>query len=132
MNNLSKLAEQQRIQREIKIEIKILKQTHDKKLAEILSPVTKKLVDVNESSKNLGECVRNSVEDENTQPPAIEILATTQSLRDISTLVKRSQKFFKFAEKSNGEVFWNGVFLQPLGENRIDARNEEYDLTPNL
>ena len=39
--NLCKLAEQQKEQRAIKIKNRILKQTHDIKLAESLSPITK-------------------------------------------------------------------------------------------
>ena len=41
--NLRKLAEQQKERRAIKIRKKILKQIHDIKLAESLSPITKKL-----------------------------------------------------------------------------------------
>ena len=41
MNNLRKLAEQQKNQRAIRIKNRILKQIHDKKLAESLSPITK-------------------------------------------------------------------------------------------
>ena len=41
--NLRKLAEQQKEQRAIKIKNRIFKQTHDIKLAESLSPFTKKL-----------------------------------------------------------------------------------------
>ena len=41
MNNLRKLAEQQKNQRALKIKNRILKQTHDVKLAESLSPITK-------------------------------------------------------------------------------------------
>ena len=40
--NLRKLAEQQKEQRAHKIKNRILKQTHDIKLAESLSPITKK------------------------------------------------------------------------------------------
>ena len=40
---LRKLAKQQKNQRAIKIKYRILKQTHDKKLADNLSPITKKL-----------------------------------------------------------------------------------------
>ena len=40
--NLRKLADQQKNQRSEKIKNRILKQTHDIKLAEILSPITKK------------------------------------------------------------------------------------------
>ena len=41
--NLRKFAEQQKERRAIKIRKKILKQIHDIKLAESLSPITKKL-----------------------------------------------------------------------------------------
>ena len=39
--NLRKLAEQQKEQRALKIKFRILKQTHDDKLAESLSPINK-------------------------------------------------------------------------------------------
>ena len=44
--NLRKLAEQQKNERALKIKNRILKQTHDDKLAESLSPITKKLDEV--------------------------------------------------------------------------------------
>ena len=40
LDNLRKLAEQQKNQRALKIKSRILKQTHDIKLAESLSPIT--------------------------------------------------------------------------------------------
>ena len=43
LDNLRKLAEQQKQQRALKIKNRILKQTHDVKLAESLSPITKEL-----------------------------------------------------------------------------------------
>ena len=43
MINLRKLAQQQKEQRALKIKNRILKETHDIKLAESLSPITKKL-----------------------------------------------------------------------------------------
>ena len=49
--NLRKLAEQQKEQRALKIKNRISKQTHDIKLAESLSPVTKKLDEVNKSTE---------------------------------------------------------------------------------
>ena len=51
LDNLRKFAEQQKEQRALKIRNKILKQTHDIKLAESLSPITKKLEEVNKSTK---------------------------------------------------------------------------------
>ena len=48
--NLRKLAEQQKNYRAEKIKIIFLKQTHDIKLAESLSPITKNLDTINEST----------------------------------------------------------------------------------
>ena len=50
--NLRKLAEQQKNQRGEKIKNRILKQTHDVKLAESLSPITEKLEEVKKLLKN--------------------------------------------------------------------------------
>ena len=57
---LRELAEQQKEQRVLKIKYRILKQTHDIKLAESLSPVTKNFVIFNESTKNLGKEIKES------------------------------------------------------------------------
>ena len=51
--NLRKLAQQQKEQRAEKIKKRILKQTHDIKLAEKLSPLTKKLDESTEKSVKL-------------------------------------------------------------------------------
>ena len=58
--NLRKLAEQQKEQRAPKIKIKILKQTHDVKLADSLSPITEKLDEVKENTQELGDVIRKS------------------------------------------------------------------------
>ena len=58
MNVLRKLAEQQKNQRGPKIENRILKQTHDMKLAEFLSPITKNLDCCNKKvSEVFGEAI---------------------------------------------------------------------------
>ena len=51
--NLRKIAEQQKEQRALKIKNRILKQTHDFKLAESLSPITKKLEEPNKKITNV-------------------------------------------------------------------------------
>ena len=96
LDNLRKLADQQKEQRAIKIKNRILKQTHDIKLAESLSPITKKLDEIVKKS---------DVEDGNTQTLAIENTATSQSLRDTLSFMKRSKNFFKLEQNGN-EVFW--------------------------
>ena len=58
LNNLRKLTEQQKHQRYEKITIRILKQTNDVKLTESLSLITKKLEEVNKSTKNLGDVIK--------------------------------------------------------------------------
>ena len=58
--NLGKLAEQQKNQRTFKIKNRLFKQTHDIKLAESLSPITKNLDVIIESAKQLSEMVKKS------------------------------------------------------------------------
>ena len=100
LNNLRKLAEQQRNQRAEKIKNRILKQTHDVKLAvslspitkksdevnkytqESLSPITKKLDTINESTKQLGEIVKESNSENNKEmanTPSIPLQKTYKS-----------------------------------------------------
>ena len=122
LDNLRKLAEQQKEQRAIKIKNRILKQTHDNKLAESLSPITKKLDQIDKKS---------DVENGNTQTLAIENTATSQSLRDTLSFMKRSKSFFKLEQNGN-EVFWNQTPIKALGENRISIKNQEYDIKPNI
>ena len=51
LENLPKLADQQKNEQVLKIKNRILKQTHDIALAESLSPITKKLDEVNKSTQ---------------------------------------------------------------------------------
>ena len=66
--NLPRIVDQQKSQRALKTTNRILKQTHDVKLAESLSPITKKLSEVNELTQKLEEIVEES----NTPQLAIE------------------------------------------------------------
>ena len=66
--NLRKLAEQQQNQRPLKIKRRFLNQTHDIKLAESLSSITKKLKEVKESNQKLGEDNKEN----STSQPAIK------------------------------------------------------------
>ena len=131
--NLRKLAERQKEQRSLKIKNRILKRTHDIKLAESLSPITNKLDVNNDSTKQLGEIVKKSdVEDGITQTPAIKVITGTLSLRDTLTHTKGSKNSFKLVEKDNCQVFWNKITIKALGENRISIKNQEYDIKLNI
>ena len=91
--NLHNLAEPQKEQRALKSKNRIIKQTHDVKLAETLSNITKKLEDVNKSiSESTKQLVKKSdIVDEIIQTPGIENITGTQSLRDTLTLMKKSK-----------------------------------------
>ena len=92
---------------------RILKQTHDKKLAESLSritePIKKKLDEVYKSTKEVSEIIKKSQPSQNiktilqnseSQTPAIENITGTQSLRDTLTHMKGSKKFFQISRKT--------------------------------
>ena len=133
LNILRKVAEQQKNQRALRIKNRILKQTHDIKLAERLSPITKNLGTIIESTKQLGELVKKSdVEDGNTQTPAIENITGTQSLRDTLSVLKKSKIFFKLGEKGSSKVFRNKDLIKPLGKSKISIKDQEYDINPNI
>ena len=66
--NLRNLSEQQKDQRTLKIKDRILKQTHDVKLAESSSPITEKLDHVEEFIQK----IRKIVIESNSLPLAIE------------------------------------------------------------
>ena len=108
LDNLRKLADQQKEQRALKIKNRILKQTHDIKLAESLSPITKKLDTTSELVK------KSDVEDSHSQTTAIENISITQSLRDTLTLMKKSKNFFNIQENPDGKIFWNKIPIIPF------------------
>ena len=139
--NLRKLAQQQKEQRALKIRNKILKQTHDIKLAESLSPITKKLDEVNKTTQESLSPItqqlakldkKSKVIDGNTQTPAIENTNISRSLFDTLAFMKTSKNFFKLTEDDGGKVYWNGVYIEPLGESRIRIKDREHDICPDI
>ena len=72
LNILRKLDEQEKNQRALKIKNRILKHTHDIKLAENLSHVTKKLEEVNETTRKLEEVIEKTQTENKTPQPSIE------------------------------------------------------------
>ena len=102
------------------------------KLAESLSPLEKKLEEVIKSIKKLGELVKKSeVVVGNTQTPAIEKTNISRSLLDTLAFMKTSKNFFKLTE-DGGRVYWNDVFNNPLGDNRILIKDHEYDISHDI
>ena len=134
LDNLRKLAEHQKSQRAEKIKQRIVKQTHDDKLAESLSPITTKLDEVGEIIKKSqpSQNIKTILQSSESQTPAIKFITSTQSLRDTLTHMKGSKNFFKLVEDDNGKVFCNEIPIFALGENRITIKKQEYDIKPNI
>ena len=123
LKNLYNLAEQQKNQGALIIKNKNLKQTQDKKLAETVSPISKKFEAVNESSESLADVSKQTKsEDGNIQTPAQQNILVMQSVRDTLAFMNGSKVFFlKLVEKDNAEVIWITVLIKPnpLGQKRL-------------
>ena len=158
LDNLRKLAQQQKNQRALKIKNRILKQTHDVKLAESLSPITEKLDETNknlsnvfkESTQNLGDVIKenntpqlaieNNQDDNQPQLPIENNQDDTQpgilydvSLENTLTNMANTQKgFFKIEEDKNGQRLWNGIPVIISGNSRIGIKGKDFNITPNL
>ena len=136
--NSRKPAEQQKNQRALKIKNRISKQTDDVILAVCLSPITKKLDEVNKSTQEVGEIIKKSQPSQNvktilqnseSETPAIRNTNISRSLLDTLTHMKGNKNFFKLVE-DDGEVFWNTIPIKALGENMISIKDQEYDKKP--
>ena len=133
--NLRKLAEQQKEQRALKIKNRILKQTHDIKLAESLSPITEKLDEVNkstqeslspitkkldniiESTKHLGKIVKESNSENNKEmaiTPSILLQETYKSLAEANNSLKLNHD-----ENRNMSIL--GVPIRSVGGDKIQV-----------
>ena len=87
MNFLRILAEQRKDHRALKNKNRILKQTHDNKLAESLPPVTKKLDEVKETTQKVWEIFEKSQPENNIPQPAIEHTAHHQPIENHETVI---------------------------------------------
>ena len=143
LNNLRKLAEQQQNQRPLKIKNRILKQKHDIKLAESLSPITEKLEDVNKSTEEVVEIIKKS--QPNTPEIAIENTPSTHQptennegaiydveLENTLNNMKNNTGFFK--TKHDPEHGWmlNNHPINILRDTEIEIKSNKYDITPGL
>ena len=104
LHNLRKLAEQQKIQRAFQIEKKILKQTHDNKLAESLSPITEKLDEVNKSTKNIGKVTEGLNSEKNQEIVPVEIESENQTLQTNLRALPNSSVFSELMTKTLGNL----------------------------
>ena len=151
---LRKVAEQQKEQRALKIKIRILKQTHDIKLAESLSPITKKLEESTE--KNTEVINPSNSENENNQkivPVEFELENSEDENVDKKTGIKALPYSFKFSKQMlntivklmssknsikrdqnerTGGASINGVPVLILGGNSWRIGDNVYEITPEI
>ena len=144
MINLRNLAEQQKNQRALKIKNRFLKQTHDVKLAEGFSPITKKLEENNETSKKLRYVIENSRPENIIPQPAIEHAPPRQPIENIEGVIfdvelentilnmKKQKGFFNIEERDNGDFIWNGFPIEKIGGNKLKYNEKVYNINDVL
>ena len=143
--NLRKLAEQQKEQRAIKIKNRILKQAHDIKLAESLSPITKKL---DETTKELGDVIKESNSENNQEIVPVEIESEDENIQTNLRALPNSAIFSELMTKTFGRLMSSlnslklksspsgatilGVPIYTLGGDKLRIRDNDYELTPEI
>ena len=141
MINLRKLSEQQKEQRALKIKNRILKQTHDIKLAESVSPITKKLDEVKKSTQELVDVIKESqpktpqLAVENTPQPAIENnegviydVELENTLKNMTT----NTGFFKTNYYRERVWIWNGQPVKIIRGTELEIKDTKFNITPIL
>ena len=129
--NLRKLAEQQKNQRAEKVKNRILKHTHDVKLAESLSPITKKLDEINTSIQKVGDIVKesNSNIDLKSLPKSSKF---SNSMRQMLGSLMNSRNFLKITQDGLGHANVLGVPFQISGAELPKINENIYELTPGI
>ena len=150
LNNLRKLAQQQKEQRALKIKNRILKETHDIKLADSLTPITKRLDEVNKSTKKIGEVIKgsNSGNENNQEIVPVEVGSEDEDIQTNLRALPNSSIFSDQMTKTLGRLMSSsnslkithtpsgatilGVPINTLGGDRIQIKDNIYDLTPEI
>ena len=143
LNNLRNLVEQQKIQRALKIKNRILKQTHDRKLAESLSAITKKIDEVKRTTQKLGAVVKENntpqlvienthnalpVEKEQIQPRVFY----DKSLENTLNIMKMFIGFMNIEESDKDDIIWNGFPVEKVGDNKLKFIEKICDKIPGF
>ena len=131
LENLRKLADQQKNERALKIKNKILKQTHDVKLAESLSPITKKLDTINDSTKQITDAIKES--NSNDKIKALTNSSKySNSMRQMLGSLMNSRNSLKITQDESGKANILGVPIQISESDIINVNENVYELTPEI
>ena len=117
-------------------------------MAESLSPITKKLDEVKETSEKIGDAIKESqpqtpklaIETSQPQIPIENNQDDTQpgvfydvSLENTLTNMKNEQKgFFKIREDKDGQRYWNGIPIQTSHDSIVEVKGKTFNVTTNL
>ena len=138
LDNLRKLADQQKNERAIKIKNKILEKTHDIKLAESLSPITKKLDNINESAKKSLTPINDKLDTINDSTIKVgDIIRESNSsalLKDtLKSLENKSDNALKLVKDEANNMSILNKPIKSLGDNKILLDNNKvYDLSTEM
>ena len=146
--NLHRLAEQQKEQQALKIKNRILKQTHDIKLAESLSHITKKLDEVKESTQEVSEIIRKNntpqLAIENTHQPAIENTPAPQPIEnkegrvydvEIENTLNKMKDNIGFSKTYHDpQRGWtmNNYPIKTLRGTKVKINENKYNISPGI
>ena len=131
LENLRKLADQQKNERALKIKNRILKQTHDVKLAESLSPITKKLDTINESTQKISDVIKesNSKVDIKALPNSSKF---NNSMKQMIGSLMNSRNSLKISQDDLGRANILGIPIQISEGDTIKINENVYELTPEI
>ena len=138
LENLRKLAEQQKEQRAPKIKNRILKQTHDVALADCLSPITKKLDEVNKSARESLTPINKKLDTINESTLKVgDIINESNSsaqLKDtFNSLSNDESNTLKLVRDEDDNLTIRGIPIKSLGDNKVLLNNNKvYDLSTEM
>ena len=129
--NLRKLAEQQKNQRAEKIKNRFSKQTNDVKLAESLSPITKKLAEFKNSTQKVGDIVKESSSkiDFKFLPNSLKY---SDSMRQMIGSLMNSKDSLKIIQDELNRATFLGVPIQISENDTLKIKENIYELTPEI
>ena len=138
LDNLRKLAEQQKEQRALKIKNRILKQTHNIALAESMSPITDKLNEINKTAQESLTPINEKLDIINDSTRKVgDIINETNSsalLKDtFKSLTDNDSNALKMIKDEHGNLSILNTPVKSLGGDKILIdNNKEYDLSTEM
>ena len=129
---LRKLEEQQKEQRAIKIKNRISKQTHDVKLAKSLSPITKKLDEVNKFLSPITKKLDEMVKESNSENKKEMVITPSILSQETYKSSAEANKSLKLNQDKNHNMSLLGVPIRSVGGDKIQVYDNIYEFIPEI